>query len=369
VILTFKYRIKDRSARKVLGRHAIACNQVWNYCNALQRDIEARYRAGAPKRKWPSHFSLTYLTAGVSRELGINAMTVGEVCRQYAQSRNAAKHSLRFRSSFGAGRSLGWIPFRCIKPSKGSIDYLGKTYRFFGSKRRPAPDLIKNGAFIEDASGRWYVTFQCEVEATLPAGIGIIGIDLGLKTLATLSDGSTVPALQHYRRYETALAMAQRAGNKRRAKAIHAKIANARRDQAHKATTKIARENSLIVVGNVNAASLKKTRMAKSVSDAGWSMFRNMLRYKSSRTGACFIEADERFSSQLCSECGSISGPKGIAQLGIRRWDCSDCGASHDRDVNAARNILRAGQSTLPHADESRAYRISATQSSEGTTP
>ena len=102
-------------------------------------------------------------------------------------------------------------------------------------------------------------------------------------------------------------------------------------------------------------------KMAKSVSDVGWSMFRTMLHYKASMHGATFIEADERFTSQLCSECGSISGPKGIAQLGIRRWECSECGASHDRDVNAARNILRAGQSTLPHADESRAYRISAT--------
>jgi IS605 OrfB family transposase len=203
---------------------------------------------------------------------------------------------------------------------------------------------------VQDARGRWYITFQCQIDNALQTGKGLIGIDLGLKQLAALSNGTTIPALRNYRRYEAALGNAQRAKNKRRVRAIHAKIANARRDQAHKATTKIARENSLIVVGNVNVAGLKKTRMAKSVSDAGWSMFRNMLRYKASRHGATFIEADERFTSQTCSDCGVIGGPKGIAGLGVRRWECSGCGASHDRDVNAAKNILRVGLECQPPA-------------------
>lgn len=363
MILTYKYRLKDRSARKALLRHAYAVNQVWNYSNDLQRGAEDRYRAGT-KGRWPSHFDLTRLTAGSSKELGISAYTIGEVCKRYIASRNAFKGALRFRSSMGPRRSLGWIPFRRPTQSGNSIEYQGKTYRFFGSSKRPVPDKIKTGAFVEDARGRWYVTFQCDVEDVRLTGSGAIGIDLGLKTLATCSNGDTVPALQHYRRYEGSLATAQRAGNRRRAKSIHAKIANARRDQAHKATAKIARENSLIVVGNVSAARLKQTKMAKSVADASWTMFRNQLCYKASRHKAVFIEADERFSSQMCSCCGVIpdSSPKGMGALGIRRWVCSDCGASHDRDVNAARNILRAGQSTLPHADESRAYRISAAQ-------
>lgn len=360
MFLTYKYRIKDRSARKVLRRHAYAVNQVWNYCNAVQRDIEDRYQAGAPKRRWPSHFDLTKMTSGATKELGLHAHSVGEVCRLYAISRNGKRRSMRFRASAGTRRSLGWIPFRNPILDGNSITYLGERYRFFGTKRRPVPAAIKNGAFVEDARGRWYVCFTVEV-SELSAGAGQVGIDLGLKTLATLSSGETVPALQHYRRYQAALATAQRAGNSRQVKSIHAKIANARRDQAHKATTKIARENSLIVVGNVNASNLKKTRLAKSVSDAGWSTFRNMLRYKASRHGACFIEADERFTSQTCSACGTIpaSSPKGMGALGIRQWECSDCGTSHDRDVNAARNILRVGLSAQAHADESRAYRIS----------
>jgi len=106
----------------------------------------------------------------------------------------------------------------------------------------------------------------------------------------------------------------------------------------------------------VNAAGLAKTRMAKSVLDAGWSMFRNMLHYKASRHGATFLEVDERFTTQTCSTCGAIpeSRPKGIAGLGIREWVCSSCGASLDRDVNAARNILALGRSVAAPVEGSR---------------
>jgi putative transposase len=304
------------------------------------------------RSSWPTHFMLTGLTAGAGAELGIGSDTVGEICRQFSVARNGAKRAPRFRSSSGSKRSLGWVPFRgrFVRPSNGAVKWYGQTFRFWQS--REMGDDIKTGAFVQDARGRWYVTFQCETDEQLPTGAGSVGIDLGLKTLATCSTGETVPALRHYRRYEDALASAQRARNGHRAKAIHAKIANARRDQLHKASARIARENCLIVVGNVNSAKLVKTRLAKSVSDASWSMFRTMLRYKASRHGAKFIEANERFTSQTCSCCGTIpaSSPKGVGALGIRRWECSDCGVSHDRDVNAAVNILRVGLECQPPA-------------------
>jgi putative transposase len=99
----------------------------------------------------------------------------------------------------------------------------------------------------------------------------------------------------------------------------------------------------LIVVGNVKAAKLAKTQMAKSVLDAGWSMFRNQLRYKASRHGARYVEADERWTSATCSSCHARSGPKGIAGLRMRDWGCCECGVVHDRDLNAALNILSLG--------------------------
>ena len=358
MILTYRYRLKDNSAKKTLRRHAFACNQVWNYCNAYQRDIEARYRAGAPKRKWPSHFDLQKLTKGTSKEFGVHAQTVGSVCEQFAKSRDKAKHSLRFRASGGARRALGWIPFQSQSRqiADNTITYLGKQFRWFGNARRPLPDSAKGGAFVEDARGKWWVCFHVEVADDLPTGNGEIGIDLGLKTLAATSDGEIIENLRHTATWAQRLARAQRARNKRRIKAIHAKIANARKDHLHKVSCRLARENALIIVGNVSPSRLAKTRMAKSVLDAGWASFKTMLSYKASRHSALFVEVDERFTTQMCSCCGSIPGssPKGMGALGMREWVCSECGESHDRDVNSARNILKLGRSAAPRVDESR---------------
>jgi IS605 OrfB family transposase len=357
MILTYKYRIKDRSARKALRHYAWAVNQVWNYCVAHQRDTEARYRAGSPKRKWASEFDLQKLTAGTSKELGIYAGSINDVCRHFSESRQRAGRAPRFRASGGPRRALGWVPFRAGDPQTAgnTVTYLGTRFRFWEG-RRALPETAKGGAFVEDALGRWYVCFHIEVEEILPTGSAQIGIDLGLKTMAACSDGDVIAAPRIYRGYEQRLAIAQRAGNKRRAKSIHAKIKNCRKDFLHKATTKIARESALIAVGNVNSSTLARTLFAKSVFDAGWSMFRTQLRYKASRHGAVYLDVDERFTTQACSSCGAIpdSSPKGMGALGIRAWECSECGASHDRDVNAARNILALALSAQRRGDESR---------------
>ena len=342
-MLTYKYRVKDGSCRRHLVRHARACNRVWNYCCQVQRHAMKWHR------KWPSAFDLIKLCTGSAAELGLHSDTVQTICREFAARRDYLRRCPGWRS---AKKSLGWVPFikRAVKVDGANVTYLKRRYQLWLS--RDVGGEIKVGCFVQDARGRWYVALQCEVADDLPMGNGEIGIDLGLKALATCSDATTVPALQHYRRYQAALATASRANNTRRVRAIHAKIANARRHHLHEQSTRITRENALIVVGNVNAAKLTQTRMAKSVLDAGWSMFRNQLRYKASRHGARYVEADERWTSQLCSVCGCVGGPKGIAQLGMRHWTCSDCGASHDRDVNAARNILAAGLERQAPAEE-----------------
>ena len=353
-MLTYKYRLKDRSARKRLVQHARAANAVWNWCAAQQRDTEARYKAGAKPRRWLSSFALAAQCKGVGRDLGIHQQTVQNVCEQFARARDKLKHAPHFRSSFGTKRALGWIPFQqqSRQLAGNSVIYLGKRYRWFGNKRRSLPETAKGGAFIEDALGRWWVCFHVEADCERLAISGQIGIDLGLKTLATLSDGTKLENLRHRATWAQKLAKAQRARNKRRAAAIHTRIANARRDHLHKITTALAARYALIAVGNVNAKRLARTRMAKSVLDAGWSTFRNMLRYKSPG----YMEVDERFTTQVCSCCGSISGssPKGMGALGIREWRCSDCGEIHDRDVNAAQNILKLGRSASPPVEESR---------------
>lgn len=352
--LTFKYRIKDRRAKKALLAHAYGCNRVWNWCVAQHHDAQARFEAGGRRRPRLSAFDLAKKCRGVGAELGIHQQTVQAVCDQFAKSRDLHKRCPKFRSSFGLKRSLGWIPFQTQsrRVEGNSVTYRGRRHRFFGAKRRPVPETAKGGFFVEDAAGRWSVCFHIPTAPQNCATAGEVGIDLGLKALATTSDGVVVENPRHLAGYAERLAVAQRAGNKRRVRAIHMKVANLRRDFHHKLSTNLARDYAFIAVGNVNAQRLKKTRMAKSVSDAGWSAFRDMLRYKA----AAFVEVDERFTTQTCSSCGTLppERPKGIAGLGIRAWDCSACGASHDRDVNAARNILRLARSAPRHADESR---------------
>lgn len=344
MILTFKYRIKDATSGRHLARHAIACNQVWNFCVATQKTSQNRHSAGLTIR-WPSAFELIKLCTGSGAELGLHSDTVQTICRQFVASRDIHKRCPRFRASFGPKRALGWVPFipRAVKVEADAIRYMKRPFRFWRS--RDADGVFKAGSFVQDSRGRWYVCFQCEVADDLQTGNGKVGIDLGLKTLATCSDGAAIPALRHYRQYETKLAVAQRAGNKSRVRAIHAKIANARLHHIHERTTEIARKNKFIAVGNVSPSKLAKTKMAKSILDASWAMLKAQLRYKARRHGAVFIEVDERFTSQTCSCCGTVpdSSPKGMGALGIRHWTCSGCGCSHDRDVNAAQNILRVG--------------------------
>ena len=147
---------------------------------------------------------------------------------------------------------------------------------------------------------------------------------------------------------ERKLAKAQRYKKRRQAKKIHASIKNKRMDDLHKASTKIVKENKFIVVGKFGAKGLAKTKMSKSVNDAATTMFKTMLKYKAG-AHQHVIEVPENFSTQICSGCKTIpaSAPKGVKDLGVREWVCSNCGAIHDRDVNAALNILRFGRESL----------------------
>jgi IS605 OrfB family transposase len=130
---------------------------------------------------------------------------------------------------------------------------------------------------------------------------------------------------------------------------MHTRIKNRRADAIHKFSKKLVEENSFIVVGNVSSTGLAKTKMAKSVLDAGWSMLKTQLDYKSKAMQGEFLEVNEKYTTQPCSFCGVISdsSPRGRAGLGIREWTCAECGTEHDRDINAAKNILRLGHQTL----------------------
>ena len=345
MISVYRYRVKSLTG--LLNKQSRACNFVWNFCNDRQKDA---LRFG---RRWHTGFDLNKLTAGSSKELGLHSGTVNAVCEQYAKSRSQKKRPcLRYRGK----KSTGWVPLkgRELKREGNAFRFAGSTFRVFNSRALPDGKIKDGTNFSRDSQGNWFLNIVIEVDA-VAAGIRQpikgVGIDLGLKDFAALSTGEKIEAQRIYRGAEKALAVAQRAGKKRRVSAIHAQIKNRRNDFHHKLSTRIVREFDYIAVGNVNAAGLAKTTMAKSVLDAGWSSFRSQLAYKAVRHGAWFEEVNESYTTQTCSDCGVLpdSRPKGIAGLGIRNWVCSECGGVHERDVNAAKNILNKFASRAGH--------------------
>ncbi len=340
-----RLRLKDKHA-KLLRDLAGEVNFVWNYCNELQITMFNR------ERRFLSGYDFAKFTRGATKEgLHLHSQTVQAIAEEYAtRRRQFRKVRLGWRKSTGSRRSLGWIPFKktAIQAAHGQVKFAGQWLSLWDSYGLEAYE-IRAGSLCEDARGRWYFNACVAVPIAEPRSKAghEVGVDLGLEDLVATSDGEKVLAPQFYRGLEPKLAIAQRAGKKDRVRAIHAKIANRRRDSLQQFSTHLVRAYDIIYVGNVSAAALVKTPLAKSVLDAGWSAFRTMLRYKCDFAGATFAKVDEAFSTQTCSVCDSRSGPKGIAGLGIRVWTCCECGTVHDRNVNAARIILAAGRRRL----------------------
>ena len=345
-------RLKDKH-RSFLSAQAGEVNLVWNYCNELSIKVWER------ERRFISAYEIAAYTKGATKEgLSLHSQTVQAIAEEFVlRRRQFRKVRLSWRKSGGAHRSLGWIPLKAsaIVYRHGQIRYCGHFLSLWDSYGLADYEL-GCGSISEDARGRWYVNVTVKVtvpdhavhpvEAVLSKELPSIGIDLGLKDLLAASDGAKVEARRFYRDLEPALAIAQRAGKKSRVKAIHARIKNRRTNHLHQLSRRLVNGNAAIFVGNVNASALAKTRMGKSVLDAGWSAFRTMLSYKSADAGAWFAEVNEAYSTQTCSSCDARSGPKGIAGLGIRAWSCA-CGVTHDRDINSARTILQRGHALL----------------------
>jgi len=332
-VLTYKYRMKDSTSGAHLGKMAGAINYVWNYCN------EVSLLAFRRDKTFLSAYDLHKLTAGTSKDLRLSADTIQQVCTEYVtRRRQFRKIKLKWRSR---KRSLGWIPFKAayIKLAGDTVTYCGHRFRLWLS--RQVEGTIKTGSFTQDTRGRWYVTLQCEVaDARESVGQADIGIDLGLLNQIACSDGVIYSRENLTRQHEAPLAMAQRAGKKKRVKAIQAKIANTRLDWTHKATTAIAQRAKYIVIGDVSSAKLITTPFAKSTYDAAWHSVRFQLRYKANRLAGVCVSGREQWSSVTCSDCGARTGPSGLRTLGVREWVCTHCGVTHNRDVNAAKNIL-----------------------------
>ncbi|WP_432101989.1 RNA-guided endonuclease InsQ/TnpB family protein [Streptomyces sp. bgisy091] len=247
---------------------------------------------------------------------------------------------------------------------------------------RSLPSVPSTVTVVKDSAGRYFASFVVETgpQEVLPEVTPVVGIDLGLGHFAVLSDGTKVDSPRYLRRAEKHLKKAQRAlarkekGSSNRDKArikvarAHARVADARREFHHQLSTKLIRENQAVAVEDLAVKGLARTRLAKSVHDAGWSAFVTMLEYKAARYGRTFIRIG-RFepTSQVCSQCGVKDGPK---PLHVRVWTCAACGAVLDRDINAAVNVAKAaGLAVSACRAQVRPERVPAPRSEAGTHP
>ncbi|MGW0077372.1 RNA-guided endonuclease InsQ/TnpB family protein [Streptomyces cellulosae] len=247
---------------------------------------------------------------------------------------------------------------------------------------RTLPSTPTTVTVVRDAAGRYFASFVVETDASkvLPETTPEVGIDLGLGHFAVLSDGTKVDSPRFLRRAEKRLKKTQRAlsrkekGSRNRNKArlkvarAHVRVADARREFHHQLSTRIIRENQAVAVEDLAVKGLARTRLAKSVHDAGWSAFVTMLEYKAARYGRTFVKIG-RFepTSQVCSWCGVKDGPE---PLNVREWTCKECGAVLDRDINAAVNVAKAaGLAVSACGAQIRPGLVPAPRSEAGTHP
>lgn len=261
--------------------------------------------------------------------------------------------------------------FKSRKRSKASAEYTRSAFKFTNGQltlakmstpldirwSRPLPtDAAPSTVTVSrDAAGRWFVSMLVDdpTVAPLPDVKGKVGVDAGITSLFTLSTGEKITNPKHEASERACLKQKQRRlsrkqrgsanWNKARLKVArtHAKVADRRRDHLHKVSTRLVHENQVIVIEDLNVRGMARRRnFARAISDAAWTTFRGMLEYKSAWYGRTLISID-RFhpSSKTCSACGLL---RDTLPLNVRFWTC-ECGARHDRDVNAAKNILAAG--------------------------
>jgi putative transposase len=292
--------------------------------------------------------------------------------------------------------------FKSKKQSRRSAEYTTSAFRWRDGRltlakmvepldivwSRPLPEGASPSTVTvsQDAAGRWFVSLLCDdVIPDVAAVNAAVGVDAGLDSLLTLSTGEKVTNLRHERRDRARLARAQRElarkqkDSANRAKArlrvarVHARITDRRRDHLHKLSTRLVRDNQTIVIEDLTVRNMVKNHtLARAVSDAAWRQFRTMLEYKAIWYGREVIAVDRWFpSSKLCSACGVLTEQM---PLTVRSWTCR-CGTTHDRDVNAARNILAEGLSVAacgagvrPQRESSRTGRSAVKQEPPGAT-
>ncbi|GAA3848737.1 RNA-guided endonuclease TnpB family protein [Streptomyces phyllanthi] len=358
----FKYRFYPTDAQAAELSRTFGCvRKVYNMALAARTEAWARQervnynQTSAMLTAWKKTEELAYLNEVSSVPL-----------------QQALRHLQTAFANFFAKRAK-YPRFKVRKKSRASAEYTSSAFRFCDGRltlakmadplsivwSRPLPDGASPTTVTvsRDGAGRWFVSLLCQDPSVKPlaATDAAVGIDVGLDHLLTLSTGEKITNPRHERRDRERLAKAQRelsrkakgeGANRRKARQkvakIHARIADRRRDVLHRLTTRLVRENQTLVIEDLTVRTMVKNRsLARAISDAAWSQFRSMLEYKAHWYGRDVVAVDRFFpSSKLCSHCGTLQPEM---PLNVRTWTCDNCGTAHDRDVNAAKNLLAAG--------------------------
>jgi putative transposase len=373
----FKYRFYPTDEQAAELSRTFGCVRLV-YNKALEERTRAWYgeqhrvsyvQSSAALTEWKKTGELAFLTEVSSVPL-----------------QQALRHLQTAFGNFFAKRAK-YPRYKSRKKSRASAEYTRSAFKWRDGKltlakmtepldirwSRPLPQGAEPTTVTvsRDSAGRWFVSMLCEDTITpAPATMNAVGIDAGITSLVTLSTGEKIANPRHERRDRARLARAQRElsrkakGSSNRAKArvkvarVHARIADRRRDFLHKLTSRLVRENQTVVIEDLTVRNLLKNgRLARAISDAAWTDLRMMLEYKCAWYGRELVVIDRWFpSSKLCGTCGTVAAKM---PLHVREWTC-DCGAVHDRDVNAARNILAAGLAASACGDGVRPQRESS---------
>ncbi|MCX5109125.1 transposase [Streptomyces sp. NBC_00378] len=371
--LRYTFRVHPEPGQRAALERAFGCARV-----VFNDALRARQDAYAANEPYPSGAALSKRLITEARHTPQRAW-LGEASSVVLQQA-LRDVEVAYRNFFASlkgkrkGPKVGAPRFKSRKDARQAIRFTANArWKITGRGRlalpkigelrvtwsRVLPVTPSSVTLIKDAAGRYFASFVIDTDPDTdrarweaPDPDRAIGIDLGLTTFAVLSDGTRIASPRFLRRAEKKLKKAQqnlsrkKKGSKNREKArlkvarAHAQVADARKEFHHQLSTKLIRENQAIAVEDLAVSALARTRLAKSIHDAGWSQFVNMLEYRAKRYGRVFVKIG-RFepTSQICSACGHRDGPK---PLHIREWTCPACGAVHDRDHNASKNVKTA---------------------------
>ena len=364
--LRYNYRLYPVPGQRIALARAFGCARV--VFNDGLRAREAAYEAGElylTDAQLSARLTATKATPG---RVWLNDVSAVVLQQALAELNTAYRNFFASINGTRKGRKAGKPRFRSRKDHRQAIRFTANArFRVLANGElrlpkigdvqvrwsRPLPSEPSSVTVIKDSAGRYFASFVVEDErGPLPEEEPVIGIDLGLGHFVVLSDGRKITAPRFLRRAEKRLKRRQRKlsrkqkGSANRDKArvkvarAHARVSDSRRDFHHQLSTALIRDNQAVAVEDLAIKALGRTRLAKSVHDAGWSAFVAMLEYKARLYGRAFHRIG-RFTptSQTCSACGVKEGPK---PLHVRAWQCRACRAWLDRDINAAVNVARA---------------------------